>query len=234
MKTTVWLSMVTLVAASLSAADTDAPGVVKAAAKKLGDKANYSWTSTSKPEGDTQGPNMGIEGKTEKGGCTQLAFTFGDTTTDAVIKGDKVAVKRDDEWKLPDELQGNGAWMARRLQTFKAAAEEAEDLATKAKALKAGEGGLYSGDLTEAGVKEIFGRWRRGGAQTPEAKDAKGSVKFWIKDGALTKYEFNLRGTITMGQDQQEMTINRTTTVEIKDVDATKVVVPDAAKKKLS
>jgi hypothetical protein len=177
---------------------------------------------------------MDIEGKTEKEGCTQIAFTFGDTTTDAVIKGDKVAVKRDDEWKTPDELEGNGAWMARRLATFKPAAAEAEDLATKTKALKAGDGGPYSGDLTEAGVKEIFGRWQRGGAQTPEAKGAKGSVKFWLKDGALTKYEFNLQGTITMGQDQQEMTINRTTTVEIKDVDTTKVVVPDAAKKKLS
>ena len=126
------------------------------------------------------------------------------------------------------------AQLPMRLQTFKAAAQEAEDLATKAKALKAGEGGLYSGDLTEAGVKEIFGRWQRGGAQTPEAKGAKGSVKFWIKDGTLTKYEFNLQGTITIGQDQQEMAIHRTTTVEIKDVDATKMVVPDAAKKKLS
>ena len=115
---------------------------------------------------------------------------------------------------------------------MKAPAAEAEFLAGKAKELKAGEGGLYSGDLSEEAVKEIFGRFRRG-ASGPEAKNAKGWVKFWIKDGLLAKYQLNTQGTVAFGQDGQEMEVNRTTTVEIKDVDATKVTLPEAARKKL-
>ncbi len=62
--------------------------------------------------------------------------------------------------------------------------------------------------------------------------DAKGSVKFWVKDGALTKYEFKLKGSIKFGDN--DFPVDRTATVEIKDVGTTKVEVPDAAKKKLS
>jgi hypothetical protein len=39
---------------------------------------------------------------------------------------------------------------------------------------------------------------------------------------------------MTVGQDATEIEINRTTTVEIKDVGTTTVTVPDEAKKKLS
>jgi len=233
MKRIAWLSLSGLMAASLTAAEPGAKDVIKSAAKALGDKPNYSWSMTSKPEGDDTRFTFSAEGKTEKEGCAVFAFTFGDTPVDVVVKGAKVAVKREGEWKTPDELEGNQAWMARRIELFKVPAAEVDDLLGKAKDLKAGEGGLYSGDLTAEGVKEMFGRWRRGG-QGPEAKDTKGWVKFWIKGGALTKYQFNTQGRITIGQDQQEMEINRTTTVEIKDVGTTKLSVPEEAKKKLS
>jgi len=73
---------------------------------------------------------------------------------------------------------------------------------------------------------------RRQNADAPGPKDAKGSVKFWVKDGDLTKYEFNEQGKI-MGRDDNEVTINRTTTVEIKEVGKTKLSLPEEAKKKL-
>ncbi|MBC8002999.1 MAG: hypothetical protein H7X97_10475 [Opitutaceae bacterium] len=76
---------------------------------------------------------------------------------------------------------------------------------------------------------------RRGGAGGGEAppppENAKGSVKFWVKDGSLAKYEYNVQGTMSFGGNSIE--INRTTTVEIKDVGTTKVEVPEEAKKKL-
>ena len=75
-----------------------------------------------------------------------------------------------------------------------------------------------------------FGGRRAGKA--PEPKNAKGSVKFWIKDGALTKYELKLSGTVNFNGDDRD--IERTTTVEIKDVGATKFEVPDDARKKLT
>lgn len=60
----------------------------------------------------------------------------------------------------------------------------------------------------------------------------KGNAKFWVKDGVLSKYEFHVEGTVTFNGNDREM--NRTTTVEIKDVGTTQVQVPDEAKKKLS
>ena len=89
----------------------------------------------------------------------------------------------------------------------------------------------HTGDLTEEGAKEMLSFRPRGGGEAPTVSDAKGSVKFWLKDGALTKYEFKLKGKMDFGGN--EFPNDRTTTVEIKDVNSTKVEVPEAAKKKL-
>ena len=57
----------------------------------------------------------------------------------------------------------------------------------------------------------------------------KGTVKFWIKDGLLLKYEYHVQGAVSFnGKDQN---VDQTTTVVIKDVGTTKVEVPDEAKK---
>ena len=69
-------------------------------------------------------------------------------------------------------------------------------------------------------------------ATLPSRAGAKGSAKFWLKDGALSKYEFKAKGKMTFNGEERE--IDRTTTVEIKDVGSAKVSVPEAAKKKIS
>jgi hypothetical protein len=74
-------------------------------------------------------------------------------------------------------------------------------------------------------------RFRRAG-DGPAASNAKGSVKFWLKDGGLLKYEFKVKGTVKFGDN--DVDVDRATTVEIKDIGTTKVSVPDEAKKKLS
>jgi hypothetical protein len=79
----------------------------------------------------------------------------------------------------------------------------------------------------------MFGRgFRR--ADAPLPPDAKGSVKFWTKDGMLTKYEYNVQGTVKRPGSDEEYKSNRTTTVEIKEVGTTKIDVPAEVKKKLS
>ena len=223
-------------AALLCAAD-DAKADVKAAAKKLTDQGNYSWTTTSKMEGGAGGGGGGgrfgggaTEGQTADG-IVYLKSTFGDRTMHTAAKGEKVIVKGEEEWETPDaDAQGPGRFAAQRMKTFKAPAAEAADLADKAKSLKSAEGTI-SGDLTEEAVKGLLA-FRRPNADAPVPKDAKGSVKFWVKDGALTKYEYNVQGKV-MGRDDQEMSINRTTTVEIKDAGKTKLALPEDAKKKL-
>ena len=160
-----------------------------------------------------------------------LKMNFGERNAEAVKKGEKVAVKGEDGWQSADELEGNRAFMARRFQTYKAPADEAQDLADKAKSLKK-DGDAISGDLTDEGAKEMLSFGRRADSNRPAPKNAKGSVKFFIKDGALAKYEYNVQGKVT-GRDDQEMDVNRTTTVEIKNVGSTKVSIPEEAKKKL-
>ena len=71
----------------------------------------------------------------------------------------------------------------------------------------------------------------KGGGAPPEPTDAKGSVKIWIKDGALVKYELKNSGKMSFGGN--DIDINRTTTVEFSDVGSTKVDAPAEAKAKL-
>jgi hypothetical protein len=229
MKTKILFSIMTITAGSLLAADSNPKEEIITAAKKLAEKENYAWNSSNQFSAFTST----AEGKANKEGLIHLAVTFGDSTTEAYLKGGKGAVKQpDQEWQSLAELeneQGPIQFLVRRLQTFKAPADQAQDLASKTKDIKK-EGGVYTGELTEAGAKEVltFGR-RRAGA--PEPKNAKGSVKFWTKDSMLSKYELKLQGTISFGGDEQD--IEGTTTVDIKDVGKTKFGVQEGAKKKL-
>jgi hypothetical protein len=236
-KTSVFAALGIFCASVLTAADSDARSDVKAAAKKLGDKPNYSWTSTSKIEGGPGGGGGGRFGGPTDGqtadGVVYLKSTFGDRTVFTAAKGEKVIFKGEDDWEVADaDTQGPGAFAARRMRTFKAPGAEAADLADKAKSLKSADGAI-SGDLTEDGAKAYLSFGRRPNPDAPGPKNAKGSVKFWLKDGELTKYEYNVQGKIT-GRDDQEFDINRTTTVEIKEVGKTKLTLPEEAKKKLS
>src|SRR5687768_11703908 len=241
MKRNILLGAVLLCATSLVAAD--AASDVKAAAKKLSEKGNYSWKSNSESAGGGGGGggNRGggpTEGKTDAG-TIQLSMTRGENTTEAVVKGDKGAIKTQEGWQSISEAAEaagggggrGGAFLARSLQNFKAPAAEAEELAGKATGLKK-DGDAYSGELPAEAVKGLLSRGRRAGGDAPEVSGAKGNVKFWVKDGVLSKYQYNVKGTMSIGGNDRE--IDRTTTVEIKDVGTTKLTVPDDAKKKLS
>lgn len=235
MKTSLLVSVAALFAASLCAAESAKDEVV-AAAKKLGEEANYSWkTTVVVPEGSQFRPGP-TEGQTEKDGFTCLKSSFGENTTKTLIKGDKGAVtNQEGEWQgLADveKEEGFGRFRALMARNFKAPAAQAAELAAGTKSLKK-EGEAYSGDLTEEAAKSFMSFGRRGaGGNAPNISEAKGSAKFWVKDGVLSKYEVKVQGIRSFNGNDQE--INRTTTVEIKDVGTTKVVVPEEGKKKLS
>jgi hypothetical protein len=71
-----------------------------------------------------------------------------------------------------------------------------------------------------------------GGGDGPDITGAKGTIKFWVKDGALTKYETDVQGSIDFNGNARDM--HPVTTIEIKDVGTTKIEVPADAKKNLS
>ena len=118
------------------------------------------------------------------------------------------------------------------MRAYKAPVAQSASLAEKAKELKEADGAL-SGELKEDAVKDLLlmGGRRREGLDEPKIEGAKGSVKFWIKDGVISKYQYNVKGTISFNGNDRD--VDRTTTVEIKDVGSTKVTVPDEAAKKL-
>ena len=233
MKKQIVIIALTAFAGSLLAADSGPKDEVINAAKKLGEKDSYSWkTTVAVPESAQFKPGP-TEGKTEKDGFTCVKMSFGGNTTELVKKGDKAAfTNQDGEWQTPADVeneQGPARFMAGMARNFKAPAAQAVDVAEATKELKK-DGDVYSGDLSEQGAKSLM-RFRRGG-DGPTINDAKGSAKFWLKDGQLSKYEYKVIGS--MDFNGNNMDIDRTTTVEIKDVDNTKVAVPEGAKKKVS
>jgi hypothetical protein len=224
-----------LLAGSLLAANAGPKDEVAAAAKKLADKDNYAWKQTTE---NASGGGFGAgtsEGKTEKDGYIWLTMTMRDNTVEAVKKGDKGAIKTQDGWQSLSEATsgdpGPGMFLARRVQNLKAPAAQAEDLTRAVKELKK-DGDVYSGDFTEEGAKSQLTFGGRGGGNGPEISGAKGSVKFWVKDGMLSKYEIKVQGKVSFNGNDRD--IDRTTTIEIKEIGSTKILVPAEAKSKLS
>jgi hypothetical protein len=250
--------MVLATAGSLLAADPK--DEVTNAAKKLGDAANYSWKQTTENAGGGGGGGgfggLGgapVDGKTEKAGLSytssKVNFQGDEMTIERLSKGTNSAMNRGEGWQTMAEMMANfgggGGGGGRRGGGFNQAimtpAMQAQDIVKQVQDLKE-SGGAYVGDLTEDGAKTLampFGRGGRrgggggggGGFTPPEVTGAKGSVSFWVKDGMLSKYVLKVQGKMTFNDN--DIDINRTTTVEIKDVGATKINVPDDIKKKL-
>jgi len=237
MKKNILFGAMLLMAGSLLAADSSPKDDVTAAAKKLGD-SSYSWKVTRDLGPNSRFQPGPVEGKADKD-TTWLSTSFQDNTSIGIAKGKKVVVKTDDGWKTAEELgDGNGgfdmnAFMARRMQNLKAPSAEVVDLLSKAGELKR-DGDVISGDLTKEGAESLltFFGGRRGGANRPAPKDAKGTLKIWLKDGSIVKYETKVSGKVA-GRDGEEMQREQNNTTEIKDVGTTKIDVPDEAKKKL-
>lgn len=208
---------------------------VKAAARKLADKPSYAWTSTPKSDGQQRARLGPTEGKTEKDGWIHTKSTMGDSEIEVLRKGEQGAVKREGEWVTLSEMEGDdrGAFWVRRIRNYKAPALDAADLAGQTKALAKGGDGACGGELTQEGAQKLLS-WGGRGAEAPAFQNAKGSIKFWLRDGLLSKYEYTVSGSFKRPDNDEEMQINRTVTVEIKDVGTTKVAVPDEVKRKLS
>lgn len=229
MKRTVLVGSLLTLAATLIAAESSPKDDVAEAAKKLSGADNYSWKATVE-FGNFTGTT---DGKTDKDGLTSLSMTFGDNTTDAFLKTGKGAVKAGDQgWQSLAEMeanteQGPARFLLRRLQTFKTPSKELTEISEKVKELKK-DGEVYSGDLTEEGAKDQLSFGRRGGNGP---KNAKGSLKVWVKAGTVTKFVVTVSGTVNFNGEDRD--VDRTTTTEIKDVGTTKIEVPEPAKKKL-
>jgi len=249
-----------------------------AAAKKLSDSPNYSWTATTQMAGGggaRGGPGFGggpVSGQTEKGGFTVITREFNGNSMQTVRKGEEVVMQNPQgTWMTMEEMRaqfaggrggrgggggggtppggggtppggggGNRGGGGRGGPGFFGGGaalpgDEAVALVGAVKEFTAVDD-LVSGVLTGEAIAQrlSFGRGGRGGGGNPPPAptNASGTVKFWLKDGALVKYEVHVKGTVEGRNGPQE--IDRTTTTEITNVGSTKVDVPEAAKKKFS
>ena len=242
MKRHLLFSAAALLAGSLVTAQAGPKEDATAAAKKLTEKS-YSWKTSSENAGGGGGGGRGgfgsQEGKISSDGTALVTMPGRDNNTEAFIKGEKFAVKRGEGWQNAADIEANsdqggggrGRFGAAMFRNFKAPAVRAQDLIGHTKELKSADG-VISGDLTEEGAKSLLTFGGRGGGGGPEISGAKGSVKFWVKDGVLSKMETKVNGSMSFNGNDRE--IDRTTTTEFKDIGTTTVTVPEEAKKKLS
>ena len=227
MKQNLFLILPLAIAPALFAADSSPKEAVTTAAKKLEEVGNYTWkTTTVVPETARFKPGP-IDGKTEKDGFTYVTLSMGDTLSEIALKGEKsVVTNTEGDWLPASELEngeGRNRFIGRMARNFKKPAGQALDLLPAIKELLK-NGDVYSGDLTEEGAKKQF--------RFGDPKNPTGSVKFWVKDGLLSKYEVKVEAKVEING--EEIDASRTATTEIKDTGATKVNVPSEAKKKLS
>jgi hypothetical protein len=208
---------------------------LKAAAAKLAEASSYTWTAKTEMA-NSQAPAATLTGKAEKGGFAVITSERDGNTTMAVRKGEKGVVKVEGEWKTAEDLRGGGGggggggWRGGMLLRTQMPAEDAPKMLERVKELKDMDG-YVGGELTEAGAKELLAFRGRPGGNAPEPKNAKGFAKFWLKDGAIAKMEVKVSGTISMQNEDRD--VSRTTTYEFKDVGSTKVEVPADAKSKI-
>lgn len=237
-KLTCLLTAATLLAGVIHAAAAPKDELL-AAAKALADKPNYSWKTTVVVPEDAQFKPGPTDGKAEKGGVIMVSATgFQGNLMHTVKQGDKAALtNQDGDWESAadaESAEGFGRFRAMAARNLKAPADLVADIVTDVKELKQ-DGDVFSGEFTEEGAKNNMrfgGRAARGGpGGGPQILAAKGSAKFWVKDGVLAKMEIKVDGK--MDFNGNEMEVIRTSTTEIKDVGTTKVEVPTAAKAKL-
>ena len=250
MKTNLLLTAAIFLAGSLISVQADDKDSVTSAIKKLAEKGNYSWTSTTKRPENSGRNNRGgrgsagpTEGKTADG-LAYITSKRGDRTSESLVKGKKAAYKGQDGWAAVEARTEDGGGEGRRrggrgrggwgLRNFKAPAVQAEELLGKVSEIKK-DGNAYTGTLKDEAAKALVsfgGRGRGGndgGGDRPEPTGVKATAKFWLKDGVLAKFETVAEGSISFNGNDRNL--GRTTTVEIEEVGSTKIDVPEEAKK---
>jgi hypothetical protein len=251
MRTRQILAVIAAITFATTSAWADTKDDVAAAVKKLGDAPNYTFTSTTENQGGFGGGPQVTKGQVDKAGYATLSvplFAFGGDAPpplDVVVKGNNTVAKMPTGWKTQAELAaapapadaGGGFNFGPEQQAIFALsnvalpATTAKDATAKLDNLKK-ENDVISADLPADTAKTLLAfRGGAAGQPAPEVTSPKGSIKLTLKDGAISKLVLHLTGSMDFGG--MPFDIDRTTTIELKDVGTTKVTVPEDAKKKL-
>lgn len=228
------LNAVILLAGSGLVAQAGPADDVNAGIQKLAGEASYTWRQTVVVPADSRFKPGPSEGKTADG-LTWLKLSMRNNSIQMFIKGTNIVVADPDPdggWETLADFESNdnegpGRFLGAMARNFKLPAAQAADLVADCADLEETNGVLASA-LTPDGAKKLL-TFRRGGSAT--VSNPSGSAQFWVKDGELTKFEFHVKGDVTFNDN--DVTIDRDTTVEISDAGTTKIDVPNDAKKLL-
>lgn len=218
-----------LISSSIIGVSANPADDVSSAAQKLGDESSYSWSTTVIVPADSRFKPGPSSGKTIKGDVTYVKMSFRDNTTEIYMKGtNAVLTDPDGGWQTLADAESNDSGPARfvggMVRNFKLPAVQAAGLAEDCAELMQ-TNDAYAGALTPDAAKKLLA-FRRGNANV---SNPSGTATFWVKDGELTKFEVHVKGTVTF--DDNDMDVDRDTTVEISDVGTTTITLPDDVKK---
>ena len=161
-----------------------------------------------------------------------MKLKFGERSVEGALRGRKGALKTDDGWLSTAAFTGDGGspgrnpltFLARHLSSFgKSPVVQATGLLKQTKQLVSDGNGVYSAKLTAEGVEQNVPRFG------VEVAEPVGSVKFWTKDGLLVKYTYKVRANVTFLRQNRQVEYDRTTTVKIENIGATKLDLPEEA-----
>lgn len=95
------------------------------------------------------------------------------------------------------------------------------------------DGDRVSGALTDLGAQLLL---VRDGQENLSPVRASGTFKVWLHDGMVSKYQLKLRGTveISLPSGARQIEVQQVSDTVLKDVGATKLIIPDEAKRKLT
>ena len=208
--------------------------LVQESAQLLRSAPSYSWTAMVSPVESTGHRAVEIEGRVEKDGPTSVTLRFGDRTVHGYLLGSKAFVTSPDtKWKdIPEMRKGEtpGEFITRLVRGVTPPDKQIRELLGRSAELRQ-EGEVVTASLPQPSAQALLEPRHAGRFKGPEVRDASGTVKFWTAAGAITKYEYTLRGKTMMDGEEKEFV--RTTVVEIRDIGTTKVDLPDIAKEKL-
>ncbi len=247
MKRALFLAVIVLSVGSVLAADPKEE--LAAATRKVVDAGNYSWKQTMET---FAGSRSGFvqetqEGQALKNGLTHMTLSSANAVVEALRKGTNGVLKEQTgDWQTYREVAAAnvnaGSQVALRLATQAVVPmSQVADLMTKVKDLSLSNG-VFAGDFTADAARPLLGRVTDmirgggmnggGGGNTPTVSDAIGTVKFWVAEGGLNKYELSIRANVSY-YGGRKTEVGRITTVEFKEVGTTKINAPADALKKI-
>lgn len=224
-------------------ADPDGKGEVEQALLKLEAAESFSWVAMTIEETDGKDPKLAdtVEGKSVKGGWSRLSRPKTKKTTDAFLRGGRLALMTPQGWKAVEvkEIAPGAAKPAKELRPAQdllhanAPLAQAKVLLGRLQELECRENGLYSGRLAPLNVPIILEHAAAVGHKIPAFEEPQVRVNFRINEGMLGSYELVVSGRNAKAKKGQGQGSLISMAVDFTDVGTTTLEVPDEARKLL-